>query len=96
MATLRSRHPDSSFEHLMKPYLISTSTDAIFRPPEPPAPGARAPEGSKVMYLPRIRCNDCPGKVYTTLPLSMVEDFEKHLKNRMHRERVGERKRGER
>ena len=56
-------------------------------------PGSRAPEGSKVMYLPRIRCNDCPGKVYTTLPLSMVEDFEKHLKNRLHRERVQERKR---
>jgi SWI/SNF-related matrix-associated actin-dependent regulator of chromatin subfamily B protein 1 len=46
------------------------------------------------MFLPRIRCIDCPGKVYTTLPLSMVEDFEKHLKNRHHRERVQERKKG--
>lgn len=78
----------------MKPYLISTSTDAIVRPPELPSAGSRAPEGSRVMFLPRIRCNDCPGKVYTTLPGSMVEDFEKHLKNRLHRERVTERKKG--
>ena len=77
----------------MKPYLISNTTDTNLRPTEPPAPGSRAPEGSRVMYLPRIRCIDCPGKVYTTLPLSMVEDFEKHLKNRLHRERVQERKR---
>lgn len=76
----------------MKPYLISNATDAIVRPPEPPTAGSPAPEGSRVMYLPRIRCNDCPGKVYTTLPASMVEDFEKHLKNRLHRERVQERK----
>jgi len=40
------------------------------------------------MYLPRIRCHDCPGKLYTPGPEMTVGNFEVHLKNRQHRERV--------
>lgn len=40
------------------------------------------------MYLPRIRCHDCPGKLYTPGPAMTVENFEVHLKNKAHRERV--------
>ena len=43
-------------------------------------------------YYPRIRCHDCPGKLYTPLDMS-VENFEVHLKNRQHRERVDTRTR---
>ncbi|KAG4304076.1 hypothetical protein PORY_002440 [Pneumocystis oryctolagi] len=33
----------------------------------------------------RIRCNDCPGKLYIPGPALTVENFEIHLKNRNHR-----------
>ncbi|KTW28693.1 uncharacterized protein T551_02543 [Pneumocystis jirovecii RU7] len=39
----------------------------------------------------RIRCNDCPGKLYIPGPALTVENFEIHLKNRSHRIRVEER-----
>lgn len=42
-------------------------------------------------YLPRIRCQDCPGKLYVTGPGTTTERFEAHLKNRKHREAVEER-----
>lgn len=45
----------------------------------------------KYQYLPRIRCHDCPGKLYTPGPAMTVDNFEVHLKNRQHRERVEER-----
>ena len=31
---------------------------------------------------------DCPGKLYTASPGQVVEDFQVHLRNRMHREKV--------
>ena len=45
----------------------------------------------KFQYLPRIRCLDCPGKLYTPGPGMTVDNFEVHLKNRNHKERVEER-----
>jgi SWI/SNF-related matrix-associated actin-dependent regulator of chromatin subfamily B member 1 len=39
-------------------------------------------------YLPRIMCLDCPGKLYTPGPGESVEDFEIHLKVRLHRDKV--------
>ena len=39
-------------------------------------------------YLPRIRCLDCPGKLYVTGPGMTVENFEQHLRNRRHKEMV--------
>lgn len=57
-------------------------------PCQAPAPGQPTPEGVKWMYLPRIRCHDCPGKLYTPGPDTTVGNFEIHLKNRQHREKV--------
>ncbi|TIB61421.1 hypothetical protein E3P78_02759 [Wallemia ichthyophaga] len=37
----------------------------------------------------RIKCLDCPGKMYTPGPGLNVENFEKHLKNRQHKQKVG-------
>jgi SWI/SNF-related matrix-associated actin-dependent regulator of chromatin subfamily B protein 1 len=55
--------------------------------PAPPA-GAETPSNVKYMWLPRIRCADCPGKLYTPGPGEGVSGFEVHLRMRAHRERV--------
>lgn len=47
-----------------------------------------APETIKYMYYPRIKCLDCPGKNYTPGPETGVSNFEVHLRNRGHREKV--------
>lgn len=60
-------------------------------PAPPPGSGSAANPDVKWMYLPRIRCHDCPGKLYTPGPGMTVENFEVHLKNRQHRDRVGSR-----
>ncbi|CAK5263749.1 unnamed protein product [Mycena citricolor] len=39
----------------------------------------------------RIKCMDCPGKLYTPGPGETLSNFEVHLKNRLHRQRVAER-----
>ncbi|KAF4764352.1 hypothetical protein HAV15_001847 [Penicillium sp. str.  len=50
-----------------------------------------AGQNIKYQYLPRIRCHDCPGKLYTPGPGMTVDNFEVHLRNRQHKERVEER-----
>nr|BAM72038.1 Snf5 [Coprinopsis cinerea] len=39
----------------------------------------------------RIKCLDCPGKLYTPGPGETLNNYEVHLKNRLHRQRVNER-----
>lgn len=39
----------------------------------------------------RIRCTDCPGKLYTPGPGESLNNFEVHLKNRSHRANVATR-----
>lgn len=39
----------------------------------------------------RIKCLDCPGKLYTPGPAESLGNYEVHLKNRQHRQRVNER-----
>lgn len=58
------------------------------RPDAPPL------ENVKYMYYPRIKCKDCPGKLYTPGPEMGVNNFEVHLKNRIHREKVDKRVNG--
>ena len=48
---------------------------------------------TEFMYFPRIKCLDCPGKLYTPGPGITVENFKIHLENRIHREKVEERRR---
>lgn len=49
------------------------------------------PPGHKPYFLPRIRCMDCPGKLYNAGPEHTVSNFETHLKNRGHMNNVGKR-----
>lgn len=39
----------------------------------------------------RVRCLDCPGKVYKPGPDETLQNFEVHLRNRSHRAKVAER-----
>ncbi|KAJ6495779.1 hypothetical protein C8R47DRAFT_973680 [Mycena vitilis] len=39
----------------------------------------------------RIKCLDCPGKLYITGGGETLNNFELHLKNRLHRKRVTDR-----
>lgn len=52
-----------------------------------PQPGS-IPGNVRFYFLPRIRCLDCPGKLYTPGPDMSANNFEVHLKNRQHREKV--------
>jgi SWI/SNF-related matrix-associated actin-dependent regulator of chromatin subfamily B protein 1 len=36
----------------------------------------------------RVKCHDCPGRLYNPGPDETLNNFEVHLKNRQHRERV--------
>ena len=68
---------------------VSTITDMpISLRPNELRPNEPSPPDTKFMYYPRIKCLDCPGKLYTPGPETGVNNFEVHLKNRLHREKV--------
>lgn len=90
ISTLRDLHPESDFEPIMKPYCVDATTGANVRATL--EPGAAPAAGTKLQYAPRIRCNDCPGKIYTAAPGKVVEDFEVHLRNRIHKQSVASRR----
>lgn len=82
MQTMRQTYPDFDYEPLMRPYAIDLANGKAVKPPLDP--GAGAPLGYRLAWLPRIRCNDCPGKLYTAVPGKVIEDFDVHLRNRAH------------
>ena len=49
------------------------------------------PPGHKAQYLPRIRCLDCPGKLYNSGPDQTVGNFQTHLNNKQHKQNVDKR-----
>lgn len=77
----------------MRPTAIDLETNRTKRLEHPPDPGDSAPEGARFAYMPKLRCNDCPGKLYTAEPGQVVDAFDVHLRNRTHRQQVEERKR---
>lgn len=83
---LQQNYPDDEFEGLMRYTAVDVTTDLPV-----PLNKDTPPEGVRYMYYPRIRCKDCPGKMYTPGPETGVNNFEVHLKNRLHREKVDER-----
>ncbi|KAF8851739.1 SNF5-domain-containing protein, partial [Acephala macrosclerotiorum] len=85
---LLKTYPNDRFEGVMRYSAINTATEL---PTAQPPAGQPIPDNIKFMYLPRIRCQDCPGKLYTPGPEMTVGNFEVHLKNRQHRERVDSR-----
>jgi SWI/SNF-related matrix-associated actin-dependent regulator of chromatin subfamily B protein 1 len=66
----------------MKYAPVDRRTNEMLRPDHMPSDG-----NIKYQWLPRIKCNDCPGKQYQAGPETTVDNFEIHLRNRMHKER---------
>jgi len=82
---LRKTHPRDSFEGWMKPLPADKRTGQQIKPDDM----EHTPKEAIVQkWFPRIKCLDCPGKVYTAKPGDVVDNFMVHLKNRAHRERV--------
>ncbi|KAL2258277.1 hypothetical protein VTK26DRAFT_8459 [Humicola hyalothermophila] len=97
LAELNKSYPHDSFEAIMRYCAVDSTTDTAV---PLPLPGwtTGGPEGANTIpphiqfaWLPRIRCRDCPGKSYTAGPDTTVTNFEVHLKNKTHRERVAAR-----
>ncbi|PTU17243.1 hypothetical protein P175DRAFT_0512398 [Aspergillus ochraceoroseus IBT 24754] len=86
LARLKRSYPNDSFEGVMRYTAVDTETML-------PVANANSQPGHKLkyLYLPRIRCHDCPGKLYTPGPGTTVDNFEVHLRNRQHKERVEDR-----
>ncbi|KAI1311003.1 SNF5-domain-containing protein [Xylaria venustula] len=78
-------YQNDQFEGIMRYSAVDTNTGAPY--PIPQA-GQPTPPHVRFYFLPRIRCLDCPGKLYTPGPDSSASNFEVHLKNRAHKERV--------
>lgn len=98
LAGLKRSYPNDSFEGTMRYTAVDPETglpiaNAISTHNANQATAAAQAAGQKLKYryFPRIRCLDCPGKLYTPGPAMTVDNFEVHLKNRQHKERVEER-----
>ena len=79
----------------MKYGVLDTRTNEAVKAEQLPGPGMPWPAHVKCQWLPRIKCHDCPGKLYTAGPDTTVDNFKVHLNNRHHKERVeGRRKSG--
>jgi len=89
---LRAKYPSDDFEAWMKPIAVDKANNGeVVRTEQL----QNVPlEERHYAYFPRIRCNDCPGKQYTAAPANAAENFEIHLKNRQHMERVHARTKG--
>ena len=91
LADLRKTWPHDSFEATMRHCAVHADTEIIIIPAPQIQPGQPAPENVKWMFLPRIRCTDCPGKLYTPGPEMTATNFEVHLRNKQHRDKVNKR-----
>ncbi|KAI2630474.1 hypothetical protein GGS21DRAFT_203237 [Xylaria nigripes] len=78
-------YKNDRFEGIMRYSAVDTNTGMPY--PFPPA-GQPTPPHVRFFFLPRIRCIDCPGKLYTPGPDTSASNFEVHLKNKAHKERV--------
>ncbi|KAH8886098.1 hypothetical protein GQ53DRAFT_845184 [Thozetella sp. PMI_491] len=81
---LLRQYPNDSFEGIMRFSAVDKDTEI----PVPIVPGEEIPGNLKFMFLPRIRCHDCPGRLYTPGPELTAGNFEVHLKYRQHRMNV--------
>lgn len=77
-------YANDQFEGIMRYSAVDATTGSPVAMPQP----GNVPPNVRFYFLPRIRCLDCPGKLYTPGPDMSAKNFEVHLKNRQHREKV--------
>lgn len=87
---LREKNPGEMFEAVMRYSIIDQNTLQSVKQDTLSA-SATLPSGYKAQYLPRIRCVDCPGKLYNVGPEHTVGNFQMHLNNKLHKENVKKR-----
>jgi SWI/SNF-related matrix-associated actin-dependent regulator of chromatin subfamily B protein 1 len=90
LTELQKKYPKDLFEATMRYMIIDQTTLSNIKLDGHP-PGAPLPPNAKAQYVPRMRCVDCPGKLYTAGPGPTLENFEVHLKNRVHKTNVEKR-----
>jgi SWI/SNF-related matrix-associated actin-dependent regulator of chromatin subfamily B member 1 len=78
-------YANDQFEVFMRYSAVDTTTDT---PVQMPSANAPLPPNVRFYFLPRIRCLDCPGKLYTPGPEMTAQNFEVHLKHKAHKEKV--------
>lgn len=78
-------YANDHFEGTMRYTAIDSNTGMAATLPQPNQP---VPPHIRFYFLPRIRCLDCPGKLYTPGPDISAANFEVHLKNKVHKEKV--------
>ncbi|PVH96388.1 SNF5-domain-containing protein [Periconia macrospinosa] len=84
---LRESFPGEMFEAMMRYSIVDTKTGNSVKLDTVDSTSP-LPAGYKALYLPRIRCMDCPGKLYNAGPEHTVGNFQMHLNNRVHRSNV--------
>ncbi|KAG9976673.1 SNF5-domain-containing protein, partial [Aureobasidium melanogenum] len=100
LAEMHRMYPTSRFSGLMRFAAIDPATDkpipidhaSLPAGSPPPANYTNRATGEKQevkwMWQPRIRCDDCPGKLYTAMREDTIGKFELHIKNRKHKAMV--------
>ncbi|KAH0163672.1 SNF5-domain-containing protein, partial [Aureobasidium melanogenum] len=100
LAEMHRMYPTSRFSGLMRFAAIDPATDkpipidhaSLPAGSPPPANYTNRATGEKQevkwMWQPRIRCDDCPGKLYTAMREETIAKFELHIKNRKHKAMV--------
>ncbi|KAH9906381.1 SNF5 [Xylariomycetidae sp. FL2044] len=81
-------YENDRFEATMRYTAVDTSTGTTHPIPQN---GEPLPPHVRFYFFPRIRCLDCPGKLYTPGPEMTAGNFEVHLRNRQHKDRVEQR-----
>jgi SWI/SNF-related matrix-associated actin-dependent regulator of chromatin subfamily B member 1 len=89
---LKSKYPSDSFEAKMQLYAVDPDSGNIIIKSD----GKPIPENAKYQFVPRIKCHDCPGKVYNPGQGQNTDGFEIHLKTNFHKQRVEQRKKSDR
>ncbi|PVI04989.1 hypothetical protein DM02DRAFT_134927 [Periconia macrospinosa] len=84
---LRGENPSDLFEAIMRYSVIDQNTLQTVRRDSLSASDV-LPPGYKAQFLSRIRCIDCPGKLYNPGPDHTVGNFQMHLNTRGHRVNV--------
>ncbi|KEQ72069.1 SNF5-domain-containing protein [Aureobasidium namibiae CBS 147.97] len=100
LAEMHRLYPTSRFSGLMRFSAIDALTDksvtidhtSLPAGSPPPAnftnPATGEKQEVKWMWQPRIRCDDCPGRLYNAAREDTVGKFELHIKNRKHKAMV--------